>query len=692
MNPQAAFLINQSMQSISARNFKAAELYLNQAVKLDPKNTHAHRFLGVVFAQQGQWEKALDSFKKSIKADPKNAIAYSNIGNVFLELKQYEEAIENYEKAISLNPRDGEVWSNKGNALAALKHYEEALTQYDKALALNPQYAEAWSNKGNSLSKLQRYEEALTEYDKALALNPQYAEAWSNKGNALNELKRYQQALLSYQQAISINSKHAETWSNAGNSLTELGQYEEALSAYDNAIKLDPNYAEALSNKGNLLSLHNQFEAAIDCCRQALEINQSYAPAWSNQAAYFTELLDFKIALSSANKALELDPSYAKAWLNKGSVLNYMAQYQDAIACFDSAIQLQPDYADAWANKGVALYELLQLDEAIQCCNKAIEFDPEHVDAHWNKSFSQLMLGNLDQGWINYEYRWRRKGADQNPHPHIPALTSLSTLAGKKILVWSEQGFGDTLQFARYIPKLIDLGAQVTFEVQEPLVQLFQNQYPCILATKGSPIEAADFQIPLVSLPLLFKTNSESIPTNIPYIKVAPEKIQEWGNRLPLSKEKLNIGIACSGNIDFDLKHGNRRPIPLAHFSELAQQHNLFLIQKDIRDSDQVTLQTLNTIHPLGHLINNFEDTAAIIENMDLIISIDTSLVHLAGALGKKALVLLSWSPDWRWLSEGATNPWYPTATLFRQPSAGDWESVMGKVGDAAHDIAFTRN
>jgi tetratricopeptide (TPR) repeat protein len=687
MNPQAAFLINQSMQSISAGNFKTAELYLNQAIKLDPKNTHAHRFLGIAFAQQGQWEKALDCFKRSIKADPKNAIAYSNIGNVFLELKQYSEAIGYYEKAISLNPGDAEVWSNKGNALAALKRYDQALVDYDKALALNPQYAEAWSNKGNTLSKLKRYDDALSNYDTALTLNPQYPEAWSNKGNALNDLKQYKDALSAYQNALSINPNYAEAWSNAGNSLTELGEYEGALSAYNKAIGLNPQYAEAWSNKSNLLSLLKQFKEAITCCRHALEIDKSYVPAWSNQAAYLAELDEYQPALISANKAIELDPEHAKAWLNKGGILNYIAQYEEAIICFDRAIELQPDYADAWANKGISLHGLLQLDEAIECCNKAIELEPEHINGHFNKSFAELIQGNLDEGWINYEYRWDRKNAEHNPYLHIPRLSSLENLSGLNVLIWSEQGFGDTLQFARYIPKLIELGANIIFEVQGPLVSLFKNQYACDVVVKGSSSRRVDFQIPLASLPLLFKTNLQSIPANIPYIQVAPDKVQEWKNRLPLSKDKLNIGIACSGNINFDLKHGNKRPIPLAQFSELAKTYNLFLIQKDIRDIDQATLQNLSTLHHLGDLINSFEDTAAIVENMDLIISIDTSLVHLAGALGKKVLALLSWCPDWRWLAKGSASPWYPSTTLIRQPTDGDWDSVMAEVGVVVHKL-----
>jgi hypothetical protein len=247
----------------------------------------------------------------------------------------------------------------------------------------------------------------------------------------------------------------------------------------------------------------------------------------------------------------------------------------------------------------------------------------------------------------------------------------------KKILVWAEQGFGDTLQFARYIPKLIELGAHVTFEVQGALSSLFQNQYACTLISKGDPIGDIDLQTPLLSLPLLFQTNLYSIPSNIPYLQASPKAIAQWKSKLSLESNKLNIGFACSGNINFDLKHGNKRPVPLGSFSKLAKEHNLFLIQKEIRESDQDTLKTLANIHYLGDLIHNFEDTAAIIQNMDLIISIDTSLAHLAGALGKRMIVLLPWCPDWRWLATGTSNPWYPEATLIRQAHAGDWNPVI---------------
>jgi hypothetical protein len=266
-------------------------------------------------------------------------------------------------------------------------------------------------------------------------------------------------------------------------------------------------------------------------------------------------------------------------------------------------------------------------------------------------------------------------------------MESLENVQGKRVLVWSEQGFGDNLQFERYIPKLIELGAIVTFEVQPPLADLFKEQYACSLISKGDSIGEMDLQIPLLSLPLLFRTNLESIPANIPYIQVATAKVKEWGSKLALSQEKLNIGIACSGNIHFDLKNGNKRPIPLESFSKLSNEHNLFLIQKEIRDADQIALRTLKNIHQLGDHIQTFEDTAAIIENMDLIISIDTSLAHLAGALGQKVLILLPWCPDWRWLVAGTHSPWYPTATLFRQSSMQGWGSLMEEVSVMASTI-----
>jgi predicted O-linked N-acetylglucosamine transferase (SPINDLY family) len=239
MTPQIAFLINQALQSLSAGNFKTAELYLGQALKLGPKNSHVLRFLGVAAAQQKQWEKAEEFFKKSIKADPYNAIAYSNLGNVFLELEQYEEAINYYDKAIALEPKYAEAWSNKGNALSDLKRYEEAINYYDKAIALEPKYAEAWSNKGNTLTKLRHFEEALNLYAHAIFLNSQYAEAWCNKGACLGAMQLYKEALLHINESLKFKPSYQDAWLNIGQIYGDLGQHEKSLESYQKAYAID---------------------------------------------------------------------------------------------------------------------------------------------------------------------------------------------------------------------------------------------------------------------------------------------------------------------------------------------------------------------------------------------------------------------------------------------------------------------
>ena len=653
MNPQIQQLIGQAIERFQGGSPIQAEEILVRVLSMQSNNLPALEILGLIKASLGEHLEAAKLLKKAIKLNPQNPATQYNLAKALSESKDYVGSLIHHEKALQLAPNNPDGWLNYGQTLSRLNRDELALTAFDNALSINRNYAEVWHNKALTLSKLKRHEAALDCYQNTVKLDPNSPKAWLDLSTGLGALNRYEDALQSCDQALALQIHYPEAWLNKGSAYSELKQFSQAIDAYDKAIELKNDYVDALFSKGVAL-----------------------------------EKLDRKQeALNYYDKAITLDPSYAKAWLNKGNVLNDLTQYQEAIACFDKAIELQPDYADAWANKSVALYELKEFESAINCCDRAIGIEPGHVDAHWNKAFAQLILGNFNEGWMNYEFRWGRKDATQNPYPHIPRPNNLNEVIGKKIIIWPEQGFGDIFQFARYIPKLIDLGAHVTFEVHKPLESLFKNQFTCDLLISGNSNKGADFQMPLASLPMLFKANLDSMTANVPYIQVNPAIVTDWKMKLPLSKDKLNIGIACSGNINFDLKHGgNKRPIPLSYFSNLALQHNLFLIQKEIRDTDQTTLRAMSNLHSLGDLINNFEDTAAIVENMDLIISIDTSLVHLAGALGKKVLVLLSWCSDWRWLANGEYSSWYPSATLIRQSSPKNWESVMSKVAELLRD------
>ena len=282
----------------------------------------------------------------------------------------------------------------------------------------------------------------------------------------------------------------------------------------------------------------------------------------------------------------------------------------------------------------------------------------------------------MKNGWEGYECRWSVKNFENVRHSNIARLTSIGNLSGKVLLIWSEQGLGDTIQFSRYIQNFNLLGARLIFEVQSPLKELIQYSYPeIIVITREERIsEHIDFQIPLLSLPRLF----EVIPVSIPYLSAAQNKRLYWSQYLNVGRSKLNIGIACSGNMDH--KNDKNRSIALFHFEELTKKANVFLIQKGMREPDQEFLKANNSITYLGDKIENFQDTAAIIGEMDLIISVDTSLVHLAGALGKPTILLLPLTPDWRWKLDSKNSLWYTTIKIFRQSVFNDWTSVINQV------------
>jgi protein O-GlcNAc transferase len=309
INPQVHFLLNKALESLGNSNLDSAELYLNQASKLQANNPHVLGLLGIVYAQRGNYPDALKFLKDSLRILPKNFVALSNLGNVYSLLKDFENAIEFYKKSIKVDPNFFEAWSNIGNALQELNRFEEALIHYDKALSLNPNYAEAWSNKGNALQELNRFEEALIHYDKALSLNPNYAEAWSNKGNALQLLKRFEEAVIHYDRALSLKPNYLKGYVGMGNTLIELKRFQEAIVYFDGALSLNPDYAEAYSAKGNALYELKQFDSAI----------------------------------VQHNKALELKPCDAAGWINKGVTVNGLGRYDEAIECFSKALGLKPD-------------------------------------------------------------------------------------------------------------------------------------------------------------------------------------------------------------------------------------------------------------------------------------------------------------------------------------------------------------
>jgi len=445
-------------------------------------------------------------------------------------------------------------------------------------------------------------------------------------------------------------------------------------------LEINPSNKDALRFMGVVLALQKRWPDSLIALKKLISIDPNDSAAFGNIGTVLKELGEFDKALLHYEKALKIDPRNVEVLNNRGNLMQLQNRYDEAIKDYQLAVSIDSNHVLSHNNLGNALKNLRRLDPAIVSFKKAISLNPRYGSAKWNLSITQLLLGDFSSGLKNYESRWAREDAESYRHPNIPQLQSLAKNSGNRLLLWSEQGYGDTIQFCRFIPELINQGFNIELEVQDPLVSLLKNQLNCKVTPIGEELMPADFQCPLGSLPLLFDINLETLNAPISYLKANENLTREWRDQLlpTMRNGKLNIGIACSGNIEFDNKNGNYRPKPLiVLISLLKEKANIFLIQKELRPNDLSCLEGSNDINFLGPHIRDFNDTAAIIENMDRIITIDTSLAHLSGALGKETCVLLPFLPDWRWLLDRSDSPWYASLRLIRQNILGDWQDPL---------------
>ena len=520
------------------------------------------------------------------------------------------------------------------------------------------------------------YLEAESEFRTSLRIVPDRESVLVNLSATLFMLERYEDVTKISNQILDQNNSNKEAWLNLGNAHQKLEQYEQAISSYDKAIGLEPEYAEAWSNRANALKEIEQYEAALASYDKAISINPGFTEDWSNRGNTLHELEQYEAALASYDKAISINPDFSKVWSHRGNALLKLGHYEQALLSYEKAISLEPDYANAFFNRAIALRELQQYEAAITSYDKTISLKPNHYDAYWNKSLIQLLIGDFQGGWTNYEYRWVRKDTTEKRYQEIASLKKLDDAKSSAVLVWWEQGYGDVIQFSRYIPLLAERAAQVTFVVPLALETLLSRSLPPVkVISNEEPIGDFDFQVPLMSLPGLFSSELSNIPFTDRYLKTRQSNFNRWREKLNLDHSRINIGIACSGNAKNE--HDKFRSMDLSFFEPLSKLANLYLIQKDVRQSDKDFLDRNADIKFLGDQISTFEDSASIVEHMDLIVTVCTSLAHLAGALEKRTMVLLTWNSDWRWFLDRQDSPWYSSVKLFRQTKPGDWESVM---------------
>jgi len=526
---------------------------------------------------------------------------------------------------------------------------DEAAQLLSRAVSANPGHANAHYARGVALGVLQRPIEALESYERAIALDPDHADAHYNRGVLQAQLDRPALALESYDRVIALKPDSAEGYNNRGTALAGLHRHAEAVASYERAIALKPDYAKAYNNRG--VSLAGNLGRFVD-------------------------------ALESYERAIALKPDYAEAHNNRGLALNELNRPADAVQSFDRAIALKPDYAEAFYNRGNAFRDLGRNEEAIDSYQRALALKPDYASAHWNLADTLLLLGDFARGWQEYEWRW--KLADRNDGRRDfeqPLWLGAQPLEGRTILLHSELGLGDTLQFCRYAKQVAALGARVVLEVQPPLLPLLAQLDGVALAVpRGAPLPAFDCHCPLMSLPLAFKTDWNSVPADIPYVRSDPARVAAWQERLGRT-DKPRVGIVWSGSRS---QRNDRRSMALAEMLPLVRSWAEWIgLQKEVAASDMSVLASCADLRQLGSELADFADTAALVELMDLVVTVDTSVAHVAGAMGKPVWILLPLNAhDWRWMLDREDSLWYPTARLFRQATDGDWANVVSRVSE----------
>jgi len=492
-----------------------------------------------------------------------------------------------------------------------------------------------------------RIDEAEKIYRQILAARPNHAIASINLGTLLHDARRFADAVLVYRRALALDGSAAQIWSNLGNTLFEMEEYDLSVEACRAALAINPNLFSGHNNLGNALKLKNDFAAASEHYR----------------------------------RTIELSPEFPLAHSNLGTILHAQGRLEEAIACFRRAIELSPRYAEAFSNMATSLGDLGRNDEAMEAFATALAIRPDYATARWNRGLMLLRLGDMEHGWPEYDWRWKVQGLIKDRYQFSQPKWNGEDLAGRRILLHSEQGFGDAIQFVRYVPMVALRGGRIILNVQDELVRLLAN-FPGVEEISGWSQTPGRFDVHchLLSLPGIFKTTVETIPAKDKYLSADPALVAIWKERLR-GEPGRKIGIAWAGRP----QHSNdrARSMKLAAFAPLAGAPNtrFFSLQKG-----ETAAQAAERPFPIVDYsaeLYDFAETAALIENLDMVIAADTSVVHLAGALGKPVWVFVPFVPDFRWMLNRNDTPWYPTMRLFRQERMDDWATPIAKAAEA---------
>ncbi|MEM5326876.1 tetratricopeptide repeat protein [Paraburkholderia sp. JHI2823] len=623
-----------------------AERGYRATLAADPVHVDALHLLGVLRHQQGQHAEAADLVRRAVTLRPDDAALQLNLGNALKALGELDGAIERFRNALTLAPAFALAHYNLGNAYAAIGRHEDAMYAFSHAVRLQPGDASSHNNLGNALHALGRHSEAADSFRRALKIRPGHGGAHNNLGMALNALGDSAGALDHFRKALSVQPRFVAAHFNLANTLDATGQHSEAVGAFETALALQPRFVPALFGLGNALSALGRHDEAV----------------------------------GPYERAIGFDPKFALAWLALGSAHHAQGRHAAALRAFDQALRVRPDLAAAHLNRALTWLTLGDFQRGLP--EYEWRLDPAARDAAQANAPRGAGFASAPPGAMPMASIGPRTMAGALPRWHGEPLN------GRTIVIEAEQGFGDTLQFVRFVPLVAAAAARegngrVVLEVQRALVPLIAPAalaWRVTLIEQGAPRPAADLHCPLLSLPLALGMTIDTLPARTPYLNASAAYRRKWRGSLG-GQARRKIGLAWSGRIQ---KHENRA-IALSMLEPLFALDGIdwIVLQPDLSAAEHAALDAhprARSIHRLGGKFEDFADTAAVIERLDGVVSIDTSIAHLAGALGTKLWVMLPFAADWRWFTGTDDSPWYPCARLVRQPRPHAWAEVVETV------------
>jgi tetratricopeptide (TPR) repeat protein len=673
--------VTEALALVRAGEHVHALAILMRRPRLTQSNDFACYLAGVIHASMGHCGEALSYYERAAALRNNYAAAHYGRALMLQQLGRPEEALAAYDEAMRCGPADAVMLHNRCAALHQLGRLEEALSACAHALTLAPGYIPAMSAQARILEELGQTGEALDAYAKLLKACPADATVWHDCAAILAAQGQWEPALQGFLEALSLLPEYTRARYGAAKVLQELGRQAEALEMCTELLRRVPDHLEALILQGNLLHEAGRLDEAMAALDAAVRLAPADSRALCNRGATLHLLGRQDEAAASYDAALLLTPDFAEAWLGQGNVHLKSFRLEEALASFGRARQLAPDYAKAHCGCALALREMGRFAEAAECFERSLALDTDLADTHANYGAMQLLLGDFERGWEGYEYR-RVYGEHSKfnlifPWPEWKG----EPLAGKRIAVLDEAAHGDVLMLARYLPVLAAMGARVTLQCRPSMLRVLAALRPAVVLVEECPKDAEfDFCIPYFSLPRVFRTRINSIPAPLQYLRPEPALAAKWAERIGMHGFRIGINWQGSPDPAVDIA----RSAPLTAYAPLSTLNGVRLISLQKHHGLEQIAGAGFAVETLGDEFDAgpdaFADTAAAMASLDLVVTVDTSIAHLAGALGRPVWVALKQVPEWRWMMERETSPWYPSMRLFRQQMRGDWGPVFSRM------------